>query len=171
MDKNDPLQGLHAFLAKLQDGVDIGVISEAGCPGIADPGALAASYAHDHGLQVVPLVGPSSILLALIASGMNGQSFVFHGYLPNKAGALSKRLRLLEQEVKRSGQTQIFMEAPYRNGFVLEQVVGQVSPEIRLCIACDINAPTAYIRTQPIKKWKGSDWSTFHKRPAIFLLG
>jgi len=171
LDKNHPSQGLHAFLAHLQNGIDIGVLSEAGCPGIADPGNLAVQYAHAHGIKVTPLVGPSSILLALIASGLNGQNFAFNGYLPNKSPELSKKLKTLEQKMISSKQTQIFMEAPYRNEFILQHCMKVLSPKTQLCIACDVNAPTEFIKTQSISTWQGTDWKQFHKRPAVFLIG
>lgn len=171
LDKNDPANGLNDFLKGLHDGHDIGVLSEAGCPGIADPGNLAVQFAHKHGIKVTPLVGPSSILLALIASGLNGQNFAFNGYLPNKSPELSKRLKSLEQKVTTQHQTQMFMEAPYRNEFILSHCMKVLSPQMKLCIACDLNGPTEYIRTQMVKDWKGTDWKQFHKRPAVFLIG
>lgn len=170
LDKNDPTLGLEAFLQHL-DQHDIAVLSEAGCPGIADPGHLAVQYAHAHNITVVPLVGPSSILLSLIASGLNGQSFAFHGYLPNKVPQLIQSLKSLEQSISRSNQTQIFMEAPYRNGFILEHCIATLSETTKLCIACDINSPDQYIKTQSVANWKGTDWQQFHKRPAVFLIG
>lgn len=171
LNKNDPSNGLQNFLNHLLEGHDIGVLSEAGCPGIADPGHLAVQFAHKHSIKVAPLVGPSSILLALIASGLNGQNFAFNGYLPNKSPELSKRLKLLEQKVSSGNQTQMFMEAPYRNEFILTHCMKVLSPQTKLCIACDISATTEYIRTQTIQKWKGTNWKQFHKRPAVFLIG
>ncbi len=159
------------YLQKLHQGKNIGILSEAGCPGIADPGHLAAKYAHQNGISVVPLIGPSSILLALIASGLNGQNFTFHGYLPNKIPLLGKKLRSIEAEIMKQNKTQIFMEAPYRNAFILEHCMKNISPNIQLCIACDINSDNESIQTKSIKKWKGTDWTTYHKRPAIFLIG
>jgi len=171
LDKNEPSNGLHQFLEVLKGGTDVGVFSEAGCPGIADPGHLSVSYCHEHDIDVVPLVGPSSILLGLISSGMNGQNFAFNGYLPNKSPKLVQKLKSLEQLVLKSNQTQIFMEAPYRNEFMLEHCMKALSPNLRLCIACDINGPDQYIKTKTIKKWKGTQWKQFHKRPSIFLIG
>jgi len=171
LDKNDPSNGLHSFLKRLDEGQDIGLLSEAGCPGIADPGNLAVQYAHKNEIPVVPMVGPSSILMALIASGMNGQNFAFNGYLPNKGPKLIQKLKSLEQVLLKSGQTQMFMEAPYRNGFILEHCMKALSPQTRLCIACDINSPSEYILSKTIKEWKGTDWSQFHKRPSVFLIG
>lgn len=171
LDKNKPEQGLNQFLNILKSGVDVGVFSEAGCPGIADPGHLAVMFAHENEIPVVPLVGPSSILLALISSGLNGQNFAFNGYLPNKSPQLSQKLKSLEQLAIRNDQTQIFMEAPYRNEFILEHCMKVFSPNLKLCIACDINGPKEYIKTRTIKKWMGKDWKVFHKRPAVFLIG
>ena len=171
LDKNDPSAGLHSFLHQLKDNIDIGVLSEAGCPGIADPGNLAVQYAHQHAIPVKPLVGPSSILLALIASGLNGQNFAFNGYLPNKGPELIKKLKSLETLAVKYNQTQIFMEAPYRNEFILTHCIKSLSPSLKLCVACDINASTEYIKTQTIRDWKGTDWKQFHKRPAVFLIG
>ncbi len=172
LDKNDPSNGLNDFLKFLHDGIDIGVLSEAGCPGIADPGNLAVQFAHIHSIKVTPLVGPSSILLALIASGLNGQNFAFNGYLPNKIPELTKKLKMLEQRVNAHNQTQMFMEAPYRNEFIISHCLKVLSRQIKLCIACDINAPTEFIKTLTIGDWKDwGDWRDFHKRPTVFLIG
>jgi len=171
LNKNDAQQDLSGILSKLGQGLDIGVISEAGCPGIADPGHRAVAYAHRKGYKVAPLIGPSSILLALMASGFNGQSFAFWGYLPNKKPDINKRLRSLESNLSSTGQSQIFMEAPYRNGFMLEQIVQTLNPNTQLCVACDINAKTESISTKTVKEWKSTDFKSYHKRPAIFLIG
>ena len=171
LNKNNPSDGLHAFLDILKKGISVGFLSEAGCPGIADPGNLAVQYAHNNGFQVRPLVGPSSILLALIASGLNGQNFAFNGYLPNKSPELTKKLRWLEQKVLGQNQTQLFMEAPYRNEFILTHCMKVLSPQTKLCIACDITSDTEYVMTKTIKDWKGTDWKQFHKRPTVFLIG
>lgn len=171
LDKNQPENGLSQFLEILKKGTDVGVFSEAGCPGIADPGHLAVSYCHENDIDVVPLIGPSSILLGLISSGMNGQNFAFNGYLPNKSPQLIQKLKALEQLVVKTNQTQIFMEAPYRNEFMLEHCMKSFSPNLRLCIACDINGPDQLIKTKTVKKWKGTKWKQFHKRPSIFLIG
>lgn len=170
LNKNNPEEGLHGFLETLKSGIDIGVFSEAGCPGIADPGHLAVNYAHKNDIEVVPLIGPSSILLALISSGMNGQNFAFNGYLSNKAPQLLQKLKSLEQLTQKTNQTQIFMEAPYRNEFILEHCMKALSPNTKLCIACDINAPSQYIKTKKVSEWKKTTWKVFHKRPAIFLI-
>lgn len=171
MDKNDNHQDLTSLLSKLKSGVDIGVISEAGCPCIADPGHRAVSYAHKHGYAVSPLVGPNSILMALMASGFSGQSFTFHGYLPSKKPELAKKLKSIESDLQRTGYTQLFMEAPYRNGFMIESVAQTLSGNLKLCVACDINDKTQEIKTLSLQVWKKQDLKKYHKRPAIFVLG
>lgn len=147
-----------------------GVISEAGCPGVADPGAVAVRIAHELGIRVVPLVGPSSILLALMASGMSGQSFAFHGYLPIDKVQRKKALQNLERNARQYQQTQIFMETPFRNNQLLEAVIEACSPDLALCIAANVTAPDELIRTMPVKKWKVQK-PDLHKIPAIFLIG
>jgi len=144
-------------------------MSEAGCPGIADPGADLVAEAHRLGIQVIPLVGPSSILLSLMASGFNGQSFAFHGYLPIEKAARSKRLKELENLAERFNQTQLFIETPFRNNQVLDDMLKSCHPQTQLCIACDITAPTEFIQTKTLANWK-KEKPELHKRPAIFLL-
>lgn len=150
--------------------VHAGVISEAGCPGVADPGAVAVHFAHGLGIRVVPLVGPSSILLALMASGMSGQSFAFHGYLPIDKMQRRKTLQQLERNARQAQQTQIFMETPFRNNQLLEAVTEACSPDLSLCIAANVTAPDEFIRTMPVRKWK-SEKPDLHKIPTIFLIG
>lgn len=147
-----------------------GVISEAGCPGVADPGAVAVRIAHELGIRVIPLVGPSSILLALMASGMSGQSFAFHGYLPIDKVQRKKALQNLERNARQYQQTQIFMETPFRNNQLLEAVIEACSPDLALCIAANVTAPDELIRTMPVGKWK-TQKPDLHKIPAIFLIG
>ena len=171
LDKHDSQAAHQAFQAALKTGKDIGVLSEAGCPGVADPGALVVKYAHQKGMQVIPLVGPSSILLALMASGLNGQNFAFRGYLPAKRPELANALKRLEATAKKQGQTQLFIEAPYRNRGVLEAALQQLAPNTQFCIAADLTLPTEYIKTQTIKAWKKAELPDLHKRPAIFLIG
>jgi 16S rRNA (cytidine1402-2'-O)-methyltransferase len=149
---------------------DAGIISEAGCAGVADPGALVVEVAHQLGLQVKPLVGPNSILLALMASGFNGQSFAFNGYLPIKDDERAKKLRALEREALQKKQTQIFMETPYRNNQMLAAIMNNLNPNTRLCIAADITAETEFIKTQSIEAWKRKGLPDLNKRPAIFLI-
>lgn len=162
---------LSEFLQVVHQGTNIGVISEAGCPGVADPGAEVVSWAHLHGIKVVPFVGPSSILLALMASGFNGQNFAFNGYLSNKKPELITQLKALEQKVQKTGQTQIFMETPYRNAFIIETCLDTLNDQTRLCIACDINAPDEYIRQMRVVEWKKAIKGEYHKRPCIYLIG
>lgn len=152
------------------DGNDIGIMSEAGCPGIADPGSDAVKVAHEKGIEVVPMVGPSSILLSLMASGMNGQSFTFAGYIPIKQPSRSKSIRFMEQQAVKYDQTQIFIETPYRNNSIMEELVNLLANTTRLCIACDITLDTQYIKTKTVKEWK-NQLPDLHKRPAIFLIG
>jgi 16S rRNA (cytidine1402-2'-O)-methyltransferase len=158
------------FLNPALEGHSIGLMSEAGCPGVADPGANVVALAHKLGIEVVPLVGPSSILLSLMASGMNGQRFCFHGYLPVKSTELPKELKRLEQESLKLNQTQIFIETPYRNKSMIEQAFQHLAPRTRFCIACDLTLPTQYVATFTIADWKKQKLPDFHKRPTVFLL-
>jgi 16S rRNA (cytidine1402-2'-O)-methyltransferase len=157
-----------ALLPYLQAG-DSGIISEAGVPGVADPGADLVRLAHKHSIKVVPLVGPSSILLSLMASGMNGQSFAFNGYLPIKQPDRIARIRALEHRSETEGQTQMFIETPYRNMKLLEDLMTACKPETRLCIAANITADNEFIVTRPIRQWK-NQLPGLHKIPAVFLL-
>lgn len=150
-------------------GEDIGLLSEAGCPAIADPGANLVRVAHERHVQIVPLVGPSSVLLALMASGLNGQRFCFHGYLPVKDELRIQRIIQLEQESARIHQTQIFIEAPYRNQKLLEALVQNCKDESDLCIACELTLESEYIATKTIKEWKGH-LPDINKKPTVFLL-
>ncbi|WP_020601417.1 SAM-dependent methyltransferase [Spirosoma spitsbergense] len=146
-----------------------GVLSEAGCPGVADPGAVVVGMAHSLGWRVEPLVGPSSILLALMASGMSGQSFVFHGYLPIERQDRARAIRNLEKEAQQRIQTQIFMETPYRNDALFADVLANCQANTRLCVACNVTAPDAFVRTLTIKEWK-SAIPDLRKKPTVFLL-
>lgn len=150
---------------------DAGILSEAGCPGIADPGALAVEIAHQLSIKVVPMVGPSSILLALMASGFNGQSFAFHGYLPIDRKERVKRLKELERLSHTTGQTQLFMETPYRNRQMLDSIVNHCNPNTKLTISADLTAENALSKTQRIELWKREKTIDLHKRPAIFGFG
>ncbi|GAB3256282.1 SAM-dependent methyltransferase [Larkinella harenae] len=152
-----------------QNHQDAGILSEAGCPGVADPGAVAVRLAHQSGWQVRPLVGPSSILLALMASGMSGQSFAFHGYLPVEKPARIQQIRQLEQDARKRQQTQIFMETPYRNNQLLADILATCHPETRLCVACNLTASDELVRTLSIREWK-SQTPDLHKKPSLFLL-
>ena len=161
--------GTADFFKGLQAGNDVGLMSEAGCPGIADPGAGIVEKAHRMGIKVVPLVGPSSILLALMASGFNGQSFTFHGYLPIDKVERSKRIKELENLSDRNDQTQIFIETPFRNNPMLEEILKTAHPKTRLCIACDLTSSSEFIQTKTIAEWQ-KKVPELHKRPAIFLI-
>ena len=157
------------FRQQLQRGKTIGIISEAGCPGIADPGQLLVATAQEMGAVVKPFVGPSSILLALMASGMNGQQFRFHGYLPIDNAQRNKLLKELEAQSIRSGSTEIFIETPYRNNQLLDALLKECRPSSRLCIGVDITGPGEWIITRSIRDWQKNK-PDIHKRPAIFLL-
>lgn len=148
---------------------DIGIISEAGCPGVADPGADVVKLAQEKNITVVPLVGPSSILLSLMASGFNGQNFAFNGYLPIKGNERAKKLKQLEARSLSENQTQIFIETPYRNNKLIEDIVANCNGSTQLCVAVDITLPTELIKTMPLKLWRKTNID-LHKKPAIFLL-
>ncbi|PJB12897.1 MAG: SAM-dependent methyltransferase [Flavobacteriales bacterium CG_4_9_14_3_um_filter_40_17] len=152
-----------------QKGIHIGLLSEAGCPAVADPGANVVGLAHGLGVQVVPIVGPSAIVLALMASGMNGQNFAFNGYLPVDKTKLKIVLKKLESKVLSENQTQIFMETPYRNNNFLKELIQTLHPQMLLCVAADITLPTEWIRTDSVSNWK-KNTENLHKRPAIFLI-
>jgi len=158
------------FLEPNRQGFDIGIISEAGCPGIADPGADVVRIAHIRNIQVVPLVGPSSILLALMASGMSGQNFAFNGYLPIKNPEKAAQIKMLENRMQTEGQTQIFIETPYRNTQLLDELLKNCDPQTMLCIAVDITLDTEFIRCKPVSYWK-TNIPDIQKRPAIFMIG
>ncbi|WP_291965285.1 SAM-dependent methyltransferase [Maribacter sp.] len=157
------------FLNPCLEGLDVGILSEAGCPGIADPGAAVVKIAHDKNIQVVPLVGPSSILLALMASGMNGQNFAFNGYLPIDSADRKKYIKNLERRSKDENQSQVFIETPYRNNKMLEELIKTLAPSTRICVAADITLPTEYIKTKTAINWKRENVD-LHKRPAIFII-
>ncbi|TCK64728.1 16S rRNA (cytidine1402-2'-O)-methyltransferase [Winogradskyella wandonensis] len=160
---------LNSFLDPCENGLSMGIISEAGCPAIADPGSDIVSIAHDKNITVVPLVGPSSILLALMSSGMNGQSFAFNGYLPIDKNERKKEIKTLERRSAELNQTQLFIETPYRNNQMLADLVSVLNPNTRICVACDLTLPTEFIKTKPAKDWKNSK-EDLHKRPTIFVI-
>ncbi|MDG1761244.1 MAG: SAM-dependent methyltransferase [Flavobacteriaceae bacterium] len=164
----DPLE-VESFLAPCFEGESIGLISDAGCPAIADPGAIIVAMAHKKGIVVKPLVGPSSILLALMGSGMNGQNFAFNGYLPIDKQERKKAIKGLEKKSFELQQTQIFMETPYRNDAIMSDLIKILHPSTRLCIACDLSLKSETIRTYTAEKWKSRTFS-IQKRPAIFLI-
>lgn len=157
------------YLNPCLEGISVGLLSEAGCPAIADPGADIVSLAHQMNIKVVPMVGPSSILLALMASGMNGQSFTFNGYLPIDKSERKSKIKTLEKISLEQNQAQLFIETPYRNMKMLDDLVRILHPETRLCVACDLTLPTEFIKTLPIKLWKNNK-EDLHKRPAIFII-
>jgi 16S rRNA (cytidine1402-2'-O)-methyltransferase len=157
------------FLQKTKEGKNIGIISEAGCPGVADPGQQLISIAQEKNLTIKPLVGPNSILLALMASGMNGQHFQFVGYLPIDSGERIKSIRQLESESRQKNCTQIFIETPYRNNQLLETLIKTLQPQTKICVAVDLTGEQEKIRTQTVQQWKAG-LPDLHKRPAIFLL-
>ena len=160
---------IEGYLWLFERGEDIGLISEAGLPAVADPGAQLVALCHKRGIEVVPLVGPSSLMLALMASGLNGQSFAFCGYIPAKSDERKSRLKVLEKVSSQLNQTQIIIETPYRNDSLLADILAVCNPSTRLCIAADITLPTAYIRTASIGDWK-KNVPTIGKRPCVFLL-
>jgi len=157
------------LLAPLRAGQNLGVMSEAGCPGVADPGALLVRRAHESGIRVVPLVGPSSLLLALMASGLNGQRFAFHGYLPAREPERSAKIAELEKESRRLGQTQLFIETPYRNDALFEALLKQCAPNTYLCVATDVTLTSETISTRRISGWKNHQ-PALHHRPTVFLI-
>ncbi|RSC93874.1 SAM-dependent methyltransferase [Tenacibaculum singaporense] len=157
------------YLDACERGISVGLLSEAGVPAVADPGASIVKLAHQKGIQVVPLVGPSSILLAIMASGMNGQSFAFNGYLPIDKSDRKRAIKDLEKLSKEKNQSQLFIETPYRNEKMLDDLRATLSPDTRVCVACDITLPTEYIKTLTVKEWKHVK-TDLHKRPAIFII-
>ncbi|NIJ52038.1 SAM-dependent methyltransferase [Dyadobacter arcticus] len=168
LNKDTPESVTAEELKKLRQ--NAGVISEAGCPGVADPGAVAVNIAHQLGIRVVPLVGPSSLLLALMASGMSGQSFAFHGYLPIDKAQRKTKIQMLEREARQRQQTQLFMETPFRNNQLLEALLENCMQDTLLCVACNVTAEDEFIKTKTIKSWK-AELPDLHKKPTIFLIG
>jgi 16S rRNA (cytidine1402-2'-O)-methyltransferase len=170
LDKDTERKSVTDFFKKYHTVETIGVISEAGCPGIADPGALAVSIAQEMGIEVIPLVGPSSILLALMASGFSGQMFRFHGYLPIERAARIRRIETLQKEVEKTGETQLFIETPYRNNAMLDDLILQLPDNQLLAIGCNIQDPSGFTQTKTLRQWSESK-PELHKKPCIFLLG
>lgn len=160
---------LPSFLDPCLQGLDVGLISEAGCPGIADPGAEITLLAHQKGIKVVPMAGPSSILMAMMSSGLNGQNFAFNGYLPIDATERKEAIKSLEKKSKALGQSQIFIETPYRNEKLLDELKKRLKPTTLLCLAVDITLPEETIITQSVEKWNSTSLN-LNKRPAIFIL-
>lgn len=170
LNQHTDLNHINKYLEPLLKGEDVGIISEAGCPAIADPGADIVALAQAQKIKVVPLVGPSSILLSLMASGFNGQSFAFHGYLPIEKGQRVDKLKQLERRIYSEQQTQLFIETPYRNRQMVDELLKSLQPQTKLCIAVDITSDTEDIRTKTISEWKKSVIPELHKRPCIFLI-
>lgn len=158
-----------SFLDPCFNGFDVGILSEAGCPGVADPGAVVVKIAHEKKIQVVPLVGPSSILLALMASGLNGQNFAFNGYLPIDSSERKKEIKRLEKKSRDENQSQIFIETPYRNNKLLEELQRTLAGSTKVCVACDITLSTEFILTEAAGSWKNVQVD-LHKRPTIFII-
>jgi 16S rRNA (cytidine1402-2'-O)-methyltransferase len=158
-----------SFLEPCLKGINVGLLSEAGCPGVADPGADVVKIAHQKNIKVVPLVGPSSILMALMSSGMNGQSFAFNGYLPIDKSERKVELKRLERLSFEQNQSQIFIETPYRNNKMLEDLTNSLDQNTQVCVACDITLPTEFIKTQSANSWK-KNIVDLHKRPTIFII-
>jgi 16S rRNA (cytidine1402-2'-O)-methyltransferase len=169
LNKHTDPKEINGYLKPLAEGKPMGVISEAGCPAVADPGADVVAIAQRKGLKVVPLVGPSSIIMSVMGSGFNGQSFAFHGYLPIEPAERAKRLKQLETRIYTENQTQLFIETPYRNNKMVEEIMKHCKPQTRLCIAANITCEDEYIRTRSIKEWKGKV-PDLSKMPCIFLL-
>jgi len=168
LDKDTSPELLGQLLQPIQEGHDMGILAEAGCPGVADPGTMAVQYAHQHNIKIVPLVGPSSLLLALLASGMGGQQFAFHGYLPIPAKEAEKAIRELERESTIKKQTQIFIETPYRNNVLFARLTNVLRADTVLCVALDLTGPSEQIRSLTVSQWRKEsiEWP---KLPAIFL--
>jgi 16S rRNA (cytidine1402-2'-O)-methyltransferase len=169
LNKHTEIAEHNEFIKPLLNGKNIGLMSESGCPGIADPGAVIVKLAHEKGIQVVPLVGPSSILLALMASGMNGQSFAFNGYLPIDKNDKKQALKNFERVSQDKNQSQLFIETPYRNNRLMEDLLQILQPSTYLCVACDITLPTEYIKTKTVNEWK-KEKADLHNRPCIFII-
>ena len=171
LDKYSESSDLKEAQKLMKSGQDFGLLSEAGLPCIADPGNLMVKWSHENNIKVIPSKGPSSIILALISSGFNGQEFTFHGYLPIDREQKKKQILFLENQVQKSGYSQIFMETPYRNNQLLEDLIKFLNPNTKLCIAANINHPTEeFIKTQKISDWKNKK-PELHKIPAVFVLG
>lgn len=162
--------GLDDLLLQTKNGHDIGLMSEAGCPGVADPGSVVALRAHELGITVVPLSGPNSILMALMASGLNGQDFAFRGYLPVEGHDRRKKIKQLETEMQKAGQTQLFMETPYRNNALLTDLLQVLQSDTLLCIAANLTTDREMVRTLPVRAWK-KHLPDLHKQPCIFAIG
>lgn len=170
LNEHTPTNAVRSLLNPLIEGHDIGVISEAGCPAVADPGAKLVALAHEAGIQVVPLVGPSSILLALMGSGLSGQNFAFHGYLPAKEDARERKIRELETDSRREQRTQIFIETPYRNRQIFESLLKTCASQTKICVASELTLGSESITTLTTEMWRKREVPTIDRRPTVFLL-
>jgi 16S rRNA (cytidine1402-2'-O)-methyltransferase len=174
LNKNTNTQVVSENFKQIPLEANVGLMSEAGCPAIADPGSLAVSYAHKHQIQVIPMVGPSAILLALMGSGLNGQSFAFQGYLPIEKQEREKAIKNLEKESKQKKQTQLFIETPYRNNLVMDSLINELQGETQICIASNLTSANEWIRTKRVRDWKNDKVQgllpDLHKQPTIFLI-
>ena len=170
LNEHTPYDSVAHYLDPLEAGESIGIISEAGCPAVADPGAIIVALAHKRNLKVIPLVGPSSIIMGLMSSGFSGQNFAFNGYLPPKPADRAAALRKLEQKIYKDNQTQIFIETPYRNKKMLETITQTCRPETKLCIALGLTCESEFICTKNVSAWKKTAFSMPDKVPAVFLL-
>lgn len=170
LDEHTPASEIEALLAPLLAGEDVGLLSEAGCPAVADPGGTLVRRAHRKHIRVVPLVGPSAILLALMASGLNGQRFRFHGYLPIDLAERAKKIAQLEKTSLAADETQIFIETPYRNQKLLEALVQQCHVKTSLCVACNLTQADELVLTRTVHEWQQGNWPELHKKPTVFLL-
>lgn len=170
LNKRTLQENIPTYLKVAEQGNDMGIVSEAGCPGVADPGADVVALAHQKGIQVVPLVGPSSILMAMMASGMNGQNFAFVGYLPVEKSDNIKAIKRLEERSVREKQTQIFIETPYRNVKIFQDLLFALRPQTKLCVACNVTCLDEYIVTKTIAQWRSGNVPNIDKRPTIFLI-
>lgn len=170
LNEHTSLNALPDLLAPLLAGMDLGLISEAGCPAVADPGANLVALAHREGIQIIPMIGPSSILLALMGSGLSGQHFAFHGYLPTNPDQRQKRIRELEKDSRQEGRTQIFIETPYRNCQILETLITVCAPNTKICVASDLTSSSESIITRPAVEWRRHGVPNINRRPTVFLL-
>ncbi len=171
LDKETAVSDLSLIMKPLLEGYDLGIVSESGCPGVADPGAIAVRFAHQHMIKVVPLVGPSSILLALMSSGLNGQQFAFHGYLPIEAKEASVKIKELEKESSMKNQTQIFIETPFRNNSLLTNLIKSLKPSTILCIAMDLTSPQEQIVSKSVREWANESIQLAKVNTVFLFLG
>ncbi|MBN2638608.1 MAG: SAM-dependent methyltransferase [Bacteroidales bacterium] len=170
LNKHTQPNEVHKFLEAAEQGNSMGMISEAGTPAVADPGSVIVQLAHQKRIKVIPLVGPNSLILSLMASGMNGQQFTFHGYLPKDTNDLTRKIKTMEADVLRTGTTQIFIETPFRNNKLLDNLIQNCNPKTLLCVAVHVTLPDEQILTQTIAQWK-KEKADLNKKPAVFLLG